>query len=244
MHMNTKLLKTTLGLTIIWLLVSACGMIPTLGSRNLISETRAVSGYDHVDVSGGGSLEIIQDGTESLTIETDDNMMQYITSEVRGGTLYVGLNSNMRALLPSRLNLSLHVKDLSGITTSGSWEVSSKALKTVNLDIIISGSGKVAVDSLTLVKLSATISGSGGLTMAGKANSQSINISGSGKYLAGDLRTQATSVSISGSGNVTVWAGDTLTVRVSGSGDVSYYGSPQVSFDQSGSGRLHNLGVK
>jgi Putative auto-transporter adhesin, head GIN domain len=242
--MNTKLLKAVLGLTIVMLLVSACGMIPTVGSRNLISETRAVSGYDRVDVSGGGSLEIIQDGTESLTIETDDNMMQYVTAEVRGGTLYVGLNSSMRTLLPSRLILTLHVKDLSGITTSGSWEINSAALKTVNLDIVISGSGKVVVNSLTLVKLSATISGSGGLTLVGKADNQTINISGSGKYLAGDLRTLAASVSISGSGNATVWAKDTLTVRVSGSSNVSYYGSPQVSVDHSGSGSIHNLGVK
>ncbi len=150
--MNTKIIKATIGLTIVMMLVSACGMIPTLGSRNLISETRAVSGYQRVDVSGAGTLEIIQDGTESLSIETDDNMMQYVTSEVRGGTLYVGLDSKLRALLPSKLSLSLHVKDLSGINSSGSWEVRSAEIKTVDLDIDVSGSGKVTVDSLTVGK--------------------------------------------------------------------------------------------
>jgi hypothetical protein len=242
--MNTKVLKASLGLTIVMLLVSACGMIPTLGSRNLISETRTVSGYQLVDVSSAGTLEIIQDGTESLTIETDDNMMQYVTSEVRGGTLYIGLDSNLRALLPSKLNLSLHVKDLSGITTSGSWEVNSAEIKAASLDIVLSGSGKVTVDSLSVGTLSANVSGSGQLTLAGKADSQTIDISGSGKYLAGDLSTKATSVGISGSGNVTVWAIDTLTAHVSGSGDVNYYGNPQVSFDQSGSGKIHGLGNK
>jgi hypothetical protein len=242
--MNTKLLKATLGLTIIMLLVSACGFIPTLGSRNLIRERRDVSGFDRVEVSGGGSMDIIQDGTEALTVETDDNMMQYVTSEVRGGTLYLGLDSGLRSLLPSRLHFTLHVKDLTGISTSGSWDVVSAALKTVNLDIVISGSGKVRVDSLILDKLSVTISGSGELNLAGNTASQTIGISGSGKYLAGDLRTQAAAVSISGSGNVTVWTIDTLTVHVSGSGDVNYYGSPQVSFNQSGSGNIHNLGEK
>ncbi len=226
------------------MLVSACGMIPTLGSRNLISERRAVSGYQRVEVSGAGTLEIIQDGTESLSIETDDNMMQYVTSEVRGGTLYVGLDSKLRALLPSKLSLTLHVKDLSGINSSGSWEVRSAEIKTADLDIGVSGSGKVKVDSLTVGKLAATISGSGGLTLAGKADSQTIDVSGSGRYQAGDLSTKETSISISGSGTMTVWASDTLKVQMSGSGDVSYYGSPVVTFDQSGSGKIHGLGNK
>jgi len=242
--MNTKILKASLGLTIVMLLVSACGIMPTLGSRNLITESRKVSGFERVEVSGGGSMEIIQDGTEALSVETDDNMMQYVTSEVRGGTLYLGLDSGTHSLLPSRLHFSLHVKDLSGITTSGSWEVDSASIQTSALNIVISGSGKVIVKALTADKLDTTISGSGELDLTGDAKQQNVDISGSGKYLAGELRSQGASVSISGSGNVTVWASETLRVHVSGSGDVSYYGSPQVSFDESGSGKIHNLGVK
>jgi len=242
--MNTKVLKATLGLTIVMLLASACGMMPIFGSRYLISETRAVSGYDQVDISGGGTLDIIQDGTESLTVQTDDNMMRYVTSQVRGGTLHLGLDSNMQSIAPSALNFTLHIKDLSSITTSGAWEVNSAAIHTQDLAIVMSGAGKVQMDSLTLTTLEVTSSGSGKVSLAGKTGSQTINISGSGKYVAGDLNSQAASVSISGSGNVTLWATDTLTVHVSGSGDVSYYGSPQVSFSQSGSGNIHNLGNK
>lgn len=242
--MNTKLLKATIGLIIVMMLVSACGLVPTFGSRNLINETRAVSGYNKVDVSGGGTIEIIQDGTESLTVQTDDNMIKYVTSQVRGGTLYLGLDSGGVSIAPSALNFTLHVKDLGGISTSGSWDVTSAAIKTVDLSIVMSGSGKVQVDSVTLTTLSITVSGTGNLTLAGTTNSQTISISGSGKYTAGDLSSKTTSVSISGSGNVTVWASDSLTVHVSGSGDVSYYGSPQVSFEQSGSGNIHNLGSK
>jgi hypothetical protein len=242
--MNTKILKAPLGLTIVMLLVSACGILPTLGSRTLISETRSVSGFERVDVSGGGSMDIIQDGTESLAVETDDNMMQYVTSEVRGGTLYLSLDSNLRMLLPSRLHFTLHVKDLSKITTSGSWDVVSETFQTSSLNIVISGSGKVVINALTVDELDTTVSGSGELDLSGEVKLETFNISGSGKVLAGNLRSQGATIGISGSGNVTVWATNTLTVHVSGSGDVSYYGSPQVSFDQSGSGNIHNLGTK
>jgi hypothetical protein len=244
MHMNTNLFKTSLGLTIVMLLMSACGIIPTFGSRNLISEARDVSGFERVEVSGGGSLDIIQDGTESLAVETDDNVMPYVTSEVRGGTLYLGMDFGLRSFLPSRLHFTLHVKDLTGITTSGSWDVVSESIQTGDLSIVISGSGKVIVNALTVDKLDTTVSGSGELDLTGDAKQHTIDISGSGKYLVGDLRTRGTTVSISGSGNVTVWASESLAVNISGHGDVSYYGSPQVSFDQSGSGNVHSLGGK
>jgi hypothetical protein len=242
--MNTKLLKVTIGLALIMLFASACSLLPTLGSRTIISENRVVSGYTRVDLSGAGSLEVIQDGSEALTVETDDNVMPYITSEVRNGTLYLGLDSRQRSFLPSKLHFTLHVKDLGGITSSGSWDVTSTSLQTGTLEIAISGTGKVIINSLTVDTLDATISGSGNLDLSGKTGSQSIGISGSGKVLLGDLQSTTASVTISGSGNVTLWATGTLDVHVSGSGDVSYYGNPQVSFDQSGSGNIHSLGTK
>jgi hypothetical protein len=242
--MNTKLLKASLGFAIVMLLMSACGIIPTFGSRNLISEARQVSGFERVELSGAGSLDIIQDGSESLTVETDDNLMQYITSEVRDGTLHLGMDFGLHSFLPSHLHFTLHVKVLTGITTSGSWDVVSESIQTGNLSIVISGSGKVIVNALTADKLDTRVSGSGELDLTGEAKQHNIDISGSGKYLAGDLRTQGTTIGISGSGNVTVWASETLAVNVSGSGNVKYYGSPQVSFDQSGSGNVHSLGGK
>jgi hypothetical protein len=242
--MNTKLMKATIGLTVLMLMTSACGIVPTFGSGTLITETRDVSGFTQVEVSGGGTLNIIQDGTESLTVETDDNVMQYITSEVRGGTLFLDMEFGMRSFLPSKLHFTLHVKDLNSINTSGSWEVVSASIQTGTLDIVISGSGKVMINALTADQLVITASGSSNLDLAGKVNSQAITTSGSGKYLAGDLQSTTANIGISGSGNVTVWVTENLTVDVSGSGNVSYYGNPQVSFDQSGSGNIHNLGEK
>lgn len=242
--MNTKLLKATFGLAVVMLLVSACGIIPTLGSRNLITESRNVTGFIRVELSGGGSADIIQDGTEALTIETDDNVMPYITSEVRGGTLYLGMDSGLRSILPSRLHFTLHVKDLVAINTSGSWDVVSESLQGVKMTIILSGFGYVSIGALTVEELSASASGSGELDLSGEAGKLDINISGSGKVLAGDLQSQTATVRIGGSGDVTVWVTEALTGNISGSGNIKYYGTPQVSFDQSGTGSIHSLGEK
>lgn len=243
--MNTKWMKASTGIILMALLVSACGVIPTMGSRNLVSEDRPVSGYDHLSVSGAGDVTILQDGTEALTIETDDNVMQYVTTEVRGGTLDIGLDfPDLHSVIPSAFHVTLHVKDLSGISASGSWEVNAAALETTNLDIEVSGSAKVTVQALVVDALKVGSSGGSTMDLAGRATSQEIDISGSATYRAGDLQTQDTRISVSGSGNVTVWATGFLNGSISGSGTISYYGAPQVTFDQSGSGKVKSLGDK
>jgi len=53
-------------------------------------------------VNGGGDLTVIQDGTEALNIETDDNVMQYVTSRVQGETLTIGLEfPGLRSVIPA-----------------------------------------------------------------------------------------------------------------------------------------------
>ena len=241
--MNTKLMNTSLGLILVMLVVSACGVIPVPGSRTIISENRNVSGFDRLQVNGGGDLTVIQDGTEALNIETDDNVMPYVTSRVQDGTLTIGLEfPGLRSVIPSRLRLTLHVRDLSGLSTSGSWSVTSASLQAGSLDIAVSGSGKVTIRSLTADKLTVDISGSGEMDLAGKVRSQDVSISGSGSYNAGDLQTLDTRVAVSGSGNVTTWVTGSLDAGISGMGTISYYGSPQVAFNQSGAGKIKSLG--
>jgi carbon monoxide dehydrogenase subunit G len=242
--MNTKLIKAIIGLTIVMLFASACNVVPTFGSRNIITESRQVSGYTQVEVSGAGSLVIIQDGTEALTIETDDNIMPYVTSEVRGGNLSIGLDSKSGPFSPSKMDITLHVKELSNITTSGSWDVTCALLQADSLTILTSGTSNATIDSLSVGSLKVTISGTGNLELAGMAEDQSVEISGSGKYLAGDLQSTTATITVSGSGNGTVWATGELDVHISGSGDIGYYGDPQVAFNQSGSGSIHGLGAK
>ena len=63
--------------------VTACGATIIKGSGNLITETRQVSNFDSIDLSGSGEVIVTQGGSESLTIETDDNVMEHVKAEVQ-----------------------------------------------------------------------------------------------------------------------------------------------------------------
>jgi hypothetical protein len=228
-------------LVIIVVVLSACTTVA--GSGDMISESREVSGFDSVDLSGSGDVIITQGEGESLTIETDDNVMQYITSEVRDGTLHLGTEPRT-IVRPTRLVFTLGVDELAAVDVSGSSSIEAASIETDGLEIDVSGSGSVNVDSLTAGDLRVRISGSGVVQLAGEVPEQDIEISGSGDYRAGDLLTETTAVSVSGSGEATLWTTGSLDASVSGSGTINYYGAPTVTSSSSGSGDINGMGEK
>jgi len=226
------------------LTVTACNARIIKGSGDLITETRQVSNFDRITLSGLGEVIVTQGGSESLSIETDDNVMEHIKAEVKGGTLTLGFEDGFNLISPSRLTFYVGVDDLTGLAISGSGDIESDMLETNRLDLSVSGSGDVLIKDLTASEVKAEISGSGEIDLAGDVATQDVTISGAGKYLTGDVCSESVKVSVSGSGNATVCATETLDANLSGSGSVNYYGSPSINTSSSGSGEINSLGDK
>ena len=248
-------------MTLMALLLTACGS--ERGSGNLITEDREVSDFDRVELIGVGELTLTQGGSESLTIEAEDNVMPQIKSEVRNDTLVIGLESDLLDRIePTKpIKFDLTVKELKGLSLSGSGNINSANLNTEDLDLTLSGSGDIkianlaaedvefalsgsgelAIDTFSAEKVEATLSGSGQVELAGQVSEQKIAISGSGEYRAAELESQEAEIEVSGSGDVTVWANERLDVEMNGSGDVDYIGAATVTEDISGSGSVTRL---
>jgi hypothetical protein len=198
-------------------MLTACSV--TTGSGKVVSESRTVSGFTKIDLSGAGDVIIEQNGTEALTIEAEDNLIPKLTSEVVNGTLRLGEKSNLTIHLTKPVTYRVSMKDVSGL--------------------MISGSGTVTASTITAPSLAVDLSGSGKITVGGTVEQQDLKISGSGEYRAKDLQTKVASAQISGSGNATVTVSDKLDAQLSGSGQLTYYGNPpQVTREVSGSGRV------
>ncbi len=205
-------------------LIAGCGQTfnvgnTVTGSGTSKTETREVSGFHSVLISGSGTVTISVTGTESLTIEADDNILPYLTSDVSNGRLELGTKPNS--------SISPKVGPLYTLT-----------VKSLD-DIDLSGSANATITDLNADTFSATISGSGTIRATGRADNLTVNISGSGNF-TGDagLTSKIGSVTISGSGLVVVNASDTLKVNLTGSGNVEYIGSPVVDVQSSGSGKV------
>jgi hypothetical protein len=187
------------------------------GSGNVITETRDVSGFSEIVVGGSGVVMVEVTGTESVTIEAEDNIMPLLETDVSNGRLVLDAT---RSISPTvDIVYTITAADLEGLEVSGSAEVDATGVDAGDFSVDISGSGDVAAAG-TLDRL------------------LSLSISGSGAFDGESLTAPQGTVDISGSGNAVVNVTETLDVSVSGSGNVEYIGSPDVDEDISGSGNI------
>lgn len=179
------------------------------GTGTLVTESRDVSGFTQIRLSGFGTLNIAQTGTESLTISAEDDVLPHLTAEVINGTLELGVKPRLSFKSLRRVTYTVTVKSLEGIQLSGAGTIHASDIKAQTFSVAISGAGD--------------------MTIAGSAQSQTVRISGAGNYNARDFQTDTADVTITGAGNARVSASQTLFATVSGAGAVTYYGMPQVS---------------
>jgi hypothetical protein len=250
--MFKRLVSITMFVLLAFSLTACLGINFTSGNMNVVvgsgkmaTETRNVSGYDQVVLTGSGDATITVGDGEGITIEAEDNILPLIETSVQSGRLVIGLKPNTSISTTRGLHYKIDAKTLSGVDVTGSGNVSVNAVKTDGFHSNISGSGSVRVSSLQAKTLKATITGSGKMEIsAGKVDSQEITISGSGDYTAGSLESATAQATTTGSGTATLWAKDSLNARTSGSGNVRYYGQPNVAKSETGSGRVTGLGNK
>lgn len=205
------------GLIALGTLIAACG--PVIGgSGKIVTEPRSVAGFSAVDLSGSGRLVIEKGNSESLSITADDNLMQYIESEVRGRTLTLREKDDVN-VNPSRdIVFRLTVKGLDNIGISGSGSADAKGLQGDKMTVGVSGSGEISLE--------------------GAVNDLDVSISGSGQYRGRGMSSKRAHVDISGSGGALLAVSEKLNATVSGSGSIEYVGDPQVQQDVSGSGSI------
>ena len=231
-------------LAIAVLILSACAVTTVRGSGKVVTEEREVSGFEGVTLSGIGKVIITQGDEESLAIETDDNLMRYIESEVRDGRLELRIAEDTIPISSRPIIYRVSVIDLTTLDSSGVGSFEVDALDTDRLQVTLSGAGDIDIDSLSAADLDVRASGAGNLKISGVVETQELDLSGVGGYTATDLKSQTAAVRISGAGSAVVWVLDTLDVEISGAGNVEYYGSPSVDQDISGAGRVTSRGDK
>jgi uncharacterized protein YaiE (UPF0345 family) len=167
-------------------------------------------------------LIIEQTGREALTITAEDNILPFLTSDVRNGSLILGTAPDV-SLHPTRqIVYRLEVQDLCGIVVSGAGDIEAVGIDTPELHVVISGAANVVVQ--------------------GVADWQDLVISGAGHYMAQELFSLIATVTVSGSGSALVRVSDRLEATVSGSGLVEYIGSPRVDAEVSGTGAVRRIG--
>lgn len=175
------------------------------GSGNKASETRDVSDFKGIQAGGAVNLEITVQENYSVTVEADDNLLQYIKTEVSGDTLKIYTENNINP--KSKMNVKVSMPELNSLEISGA---STADVTNVNADSIrleASGASKIKIN--------------------GTAKNLQSEASGASSIEASDLTVENADVEANGASKTTVSASSELKADASGASTIYYTGEPK-----------------
>lgn len=204
------------------------GLLPTMSGCQILfrqipgsgtdkTEDRPVSQFDKIDLSGFGTARIQFGSEPSLKVTCDDNLLEFIQTEVEDGTL--------------KLEVVENIKPSNGIQ----FDIVVTELTSVG----VSGAANVDIDSFRGPQLRLSVSGSCKLNARGTVDNLEIAVSGAASIQTAELIAKAVKVSVSGTASGDVYASDSLDASISGVGRINCLGKPgNVKEAISGTGKI------
>ena len=207
------------------------------GDGNIMVEDRDIEEFTEVTLSGGYEVILRKSNHYALTIEADENLMEYIESYNRGNELEIRNTETIKS--SDGIIVRIDYVELNEINVAGAIELTnSNVHEGRRFTLFVSGAGNIDLD-LDVDELRLKLSGAGMVQLKGKADEADIDMTGAGSLEAFDLRTNYCNVDISGVGGAEVYVSERLEAEVSGVGGIEYMGNPEnVIRDVSGLGRI------
>lgn len=222
---------------------SSWGSERVQGNGKITTQQRQLGHFNALATSVGGQVEVRLGDSESVTVETDENLQALLETVIEDGSLRIRPVRKNLTLDTRKLKIIVQARALDRISVAGSGAVQADKLTGERLQLDVGGSGSLRARELSAQSVAVALGGSGNLDLGGHTGQLAVSIGGSGSVQASKLAAQRASVSIGGSGEVTLWVRDALSVSVAGSGDIGYYGDPKLSTSVLGSGSVKRLGA-
>ena len=199
------------------------------GNGKIVTESRKVSNAEKIKLEGNLDVEITQGETNTVFIETDENLQPYILVNESNNQILLKEKSNYNLKSEQPIKVKITTPKLSKISLSGSGKIEgmNKFTGMDKLSINLSGSGDINL-AINTPDLDVNIAGGGSLILSGETKNARFDIAGSGDCDASNLKTENTKVDVAGVGTVKIFADVLLNVNVAGSGTVYYKGAATV----------------
>ncbi len=209
------------------------------GNGKIITTDRSVSNFDKIGIAGSFDVQLNKGNEGEISIQADENLMEYIITEVKDGQLKIKPKKGYQLKSTKTIQITVSFNDIEEVSLAGSGDVStSDAINASDLKLNLAGSGDMNL-KVSTKNLICKIAGSGNISLNGITDEFSCSIAGSGNLNGYDLKATVASAKIAGSGNIKVNAVSEIHAKIAGSGNVYYTGNPDVEkSNTAGSGSL------
>jgi hypothetical protein len=208
------------------------------GHGHVVTKERKIDSFTGLKVSSGIDVYLKQGNNETVTVEADENLHEYILTEVRGGVLTVYSEYNIRSADKKRVYVTM--KEVNSVKATSAGDVYGESpINSDELELSASSAGNIKLE-VNAKKVDLDISSSGDITLTGETDKLRADLSSAGDLNAYDLKSREADISVSSAGDADVNVSERITARASSAGDVNFKGDPKyVDAHSSSAGGIH-----
>ena len=195
------------------------------GNHNVRTKERNAKSFTGIQVSSGIDVYLKQGDREKISVEADENLHEYILTEVVGDILKVYTDVNIRDAEIKRVYVT--IVDVDYVKTSSAGDVYGEtAIKSERIDLSASSAGDIKLE-IYAKEIAIKISSSGDITLSGETDMLKVDLSSAGDLNAYNLLAKEANVSVSSAGDADINVSEKLTARASSAGNINYKGNPK-----------------
>jgi len=206
------------------------------GNGRVITENRSVGSFDGIIIKGACDI-ILTEGSNSVKLETDENLQDIVDIYVEDGNLVVKNKESIKK--STEMNLFVSVRELRLLKINGAATLdATDVIQGKELEINVSGAvdGTMEVD---VACLNVYCSGAATLNLSGRSGCANYEVDGAATIKAYDLRSDEVEIDVRGTGNAQLYADESLNIKVSGMANIDYKGNPRMTKSMRGMGSVN-----
>lgn len=196
------------------------------GDGKVVSETRDVPEFTGIKVGSGIDVFLTQGENQSVVVESDQNLQEWIRTEVKGTDLHIYTDKNIRLARTKRIDITCRMLDNIDVSSAGDVTGLNR-FKADKLDIDMSSAGNLDFE-VEAHEIIISISSAGNAILKGKTDTLRADLSSAGDLNAFDLEAKYGDISVSSAGSARVFVTEEASFRSNSAGDIDYRGEPRV----------------
>lgn len=229
MKKSNQILLITLGVIIIIIISSLIYLRSVFntevlrGEGNTVEVERYTDDFEKVRISGNYTVYFTQEGNTQLILEADENLHEYIITEVRNRELIIRSSQPIRSSRDIIIHLSSPVLTNVEASAAASF-VAENSLKTEGFYAMANAASTITLDG-TFASINAVQNAGSKINLSGTTNNFYSESNAGGTIDASKLKAQTATAKANAGGRITLNA-DEIDASANAGGTILYIGNP------------------
>ena len=195
-------------------------------SNKITTRNETYTNFDMIDASHAFEVYVqFSDTEESIEIEANENLHQYIEVKMDNNTLEIGMENNIDIKGNAVLRAYIKTPMISKFAGSGATRIVIEDLITLPTAQVYLSGASTFLANMETGRLSADISGASNMDITGAAEDTDVEASGASLFQNFQFQTNNLVAELSGASHMSITVMEEIDIEASGASSLQYGGS-------------------